>query len=269
MATSYAAVENSKRASKSWCSQLRIDRRGCCCIAVDGPPPNRPDLAIYSQEEQFAMGAVPTWDNPDLLTNYWSPFKLMPETSVTVRNLSSTTAAVNVQVSLYTSAFGIGAARDLMSSLIVHLAPLHSSTLLFPMTQALLNSAEQRIGVYVKITHPHDRRQINNAGAQLLADAYTSASGRNFSVTFPITNPLSTPQEISVAAFPNMLGATITPDVRTFSPLEQVPATMMLHVPSTLHGTPAAPDRQEVTVVAYGGDGRIIGGLTYVIWIDD
>lgn len=268
MAMSYAAVDDSRKTTRSWCSPPRIERRACCCVSIDSPP-DRPDLAIYSQDEQLALGAVPTWDSPDLLTNYWSPFRLMPETGVTVRNLSPTAAAVNVQVSLYTSAFGIGAARSFMSSLIVNLAPLQSSTLLFPMTQALLNSAEQRIGVYVKITHPHDRRQINNAGAQLLADAYTTASGRNFSVTFPIMNPLATSQQITVAAFPNQLGATVTPSVRMFNPLEQVLATMTLHVPSALHGTPAAPVRQDVTVAGYGGDGRVIGGLTYVIWIDD
>jgi hypothetical protein len=269
MATSLAAVNDSTRTSKAWCSPPRIERRKCCCVAVDGPPPDRPDLAIYSQDEQLANGAVPTWDSPDILTNYWSPFKLMPETSVTVRNLSPSANAVNVLVSLSTSAFGLGTARSFMSSQIVSLAPTQASTLLFPMTQALLNSADQRIGVYVTITHPHDRRAINNTGAQLLADAYTSSSGRNFGVTFPIVNPLSTPQQITVAAFPNALSANVTPNVRTFSPLEQVMATMTLIVPSTLHGTPTAPGRQDVTVVAYGGDGRLIGGLTYVIWIDD
>src|SRR6266700_2397680 len=95
-------------ARRSWCSLTLRDRRSCCCVAVDDPPPARPDLAIYSQEEQLALGAAPTWDSPDILTNYWSPFKLMPEISVTVRNLSSSVAAVNAQVLLYTSVFGLG-----------------------------------------------------------------------------------------------------------------------------------------------------------------
>lgn len=252
-----------------WCLPAQRDRRRCCCVAVDGQLPDRPDLAIYSQDEQFASGLVPTWDNPDILTNYWSPFRLMPETSVTVRNLSPSAAAANAQVLLFISTFGLGVPQALLSSQTVSLAPGQSATLLFPLSQAILNAADQRIGSHVRIIHPSDRRPLNNAGSQVLADAYTSANGRSFSVTFPVMNSLSTPQEITVGALPNMLSATVAPATRPFNPLEQVTATLTLQVPAALHGTPTAPAREDASVVAYGADGRVIGGLTYVIWIDD
>lgn len=260
----------SQSSKRSWCQPPRnaLGRDGCC-ITIDGPPPNRPDLAIYSQDEQFALGFAPTWDNPDVVTNYWNPFKLLPEMSVTVRNLSPTAGAVNGQVSLYISEFGLGMPRALLSSKAINLAPSQQEVLLFPLSQTVLGRADQRIGTYVRIGHPYDSVPINNAGSQLIADAYTSAVSRAFSVTFPVRNPLDSPQQISLSALPNELNATITPATRTFAPLEQIAATVALQVPGAIHGSPAAEARRDVTIIARGAAGEVIGGLTYVIWIDD
>lgn len=236
---------------------------------IDGPPPDRPDLAIYSQDEQFAAGTAPTWDNPDMLTNYWNPFRLLPEVSVTVRNLSATASAVNGQVAVAISTFGLGMPRVPLASQMVHLGPSQQTTLLFPLSQAILNAAEQRIGTYVTITHPHDSRAVNNAGAQLIADAFTSAAGRSFSVTFPVMNPLATAQQITLSMLANDLSAAVTPAVRAYAPLEQIMATLTVQVPGTIHGTPGAEQRRDVTIVSRGADGTVIGGLTYVIWIDN
>ena len=186
-----------------------------------------------------------------------------------MRNLSPSAAAVNAQVLLYTSPFGLGMPRSLLSAQAVSLAPSQSATLLFPLTQTILNGVDQRIGTYVRVVHPSDRRLLNNTGGQLLADAYSSAVGRSFAVTFPVMNPLASPQQIGLSVLANTLGATVQPATRLFNPMEQVMATLSLAVPTTLHGTAAAPVRQDVTVTAYGADGRLIGGLTYVIWIDD
>lgn len=254
---------------RSWCSPPPKTRRSCCCVAVDGPPPQRPDLAIYSQEEQLALGVPPTWDSPDILTNYWSPFRLMPEVNVSVRNLSATAFAANAQIALFISQFGIGMPQSLLSAIVVSLAPGQSTTLLFPLTQAILNAPDQRIGTYVRITHPSDIHLINNKGAQLLADAYTSAVGRSFAVTFPVMNPLATAQQITLSVLPNVLNASVQPAVRVFNPLEQVIATLNLQAPNSIHGSPGGAVREDATVVAYGADGKLIGGLTYVIWIDN
>ena len=256
--------------ARTWCAPPRKDpEKHCCCVHVDGPPPDRPDLAIYSQEEQFVLGTAPTWDSPDILTNQWTPFRLYPEVSVTVRNLSPTASAVNADVALYVSSFGIGMPRSLLSSQRINLGPQQQMSLLYPLSQAILNAPEQRIGTFVQITHPHDRRQINNLGGQHLADAYTSAAGRSFTVSFPVANPLATAQVISLSALPNQLNAVVAPASRAFAPLEQIMATLTLHAPAAMHGTPAAPVRLDATVVGRAADGSLLGGLTYVVFIDN
>lgn len=256
--------------SRTWCAPPRKDPdQRCCCVHVDGPPPDRPDLAIYSQDEQFGMGTAPTWDSPDILTNLWAPFHLLPEVSVVVRNLSPTASAVNADVALYISSFGIGMPRSLLSSQRISLGPQQQVSLLFPLSQAILNAAEQRIGTLVQITHPHDRNRINNVGGQHLADAYTSAAGRTFTVSFPVMNPLATAQVISLSALSNQLNAVVAPASRTFAPLEQALATLTLQVPAAVHGTSAAPVRMDATVVGRSADGSLLGGLTYVVFIDN
>jgi hypothetical protein len=251
-----------------WCPRPH-DRRGACCAHIGDPPPDRPDLATYSQEEQLTLGVSPTWDNPDMLTNWWRPFTLMPETVVTVRNLSSRASAVNAHVSLSTSIFGLGMPRVLLGMYSLSLAPSQQRTVLFPLPQATLNAPDQRIGTYVRIDHPHDARAINNAGQQLLADAFTTSSGRAFTVTFPVRNPLGVSQAITLAALANDLSAVVMPGSHLFAPLEQRTATLGVSVPGTLHGTVPAPLRRDVTIVGRNQDGTLLGGLTYVIWIDD
>lgn len=240
-----------------------------CCFTPAGPPPDRPDLATYSQQEQFALGNVPTWDSPDILSNYWSPFRLMPEITVTVRNLSPSATAVNGQVLLSVATFGIGNPRTQIGSQFVTLAPGHQTSLLFPLPQAILKATEQRIAVNVRLVHPYDGNAINNLGAQLLADAYTSKAGRNISVQFPVVNPLSAAQHVALETLPNLLSATVTPVNPLLGPAQQIMATLHMQVPAALHGTAAAPVRADVTVVGRDGGGALIDGLTYVIWVDD
>ncbi len=179
--------------------------RAVCCVPIPVPI-QTPDVAIYSQEEQLSVGNPPTWDNPDILTNYWRPFRLMPEVSVTIRNLSSINA-VNVQVAISTSAFGIGMPRTPSGSKTLSLAGGQQQVILFPVSQALLNAPDPRIGAFVDIIHPHDRKLINNKGVQLLADEYTSAVGRAFTVNFPVLNSAAVAQQITLSALNNDLNA--------------------------------------------------------------
>ena len=124
------------------CTPTRKSRLGTACCLKPQPPPDRPDPATYSQDEQFSLGTAPTWDSPDILTNYWNPFTLMPEATVKVRNLSGLVSAVNVQVLVATSAFGIGLPRTPMSAQIISLAPGQQSQLLFPFPQSLLQAQD-------------------------------------------------------------------------------------------------------------------------------
>ena len=55
----------------------------------------------------------------------------------------------------------------------------------------------------------------------------------------------------------------------SFAPLEQIVASLAVQVAGAIHGAPGAAARRDVTVIARGADGRVIGGLTYVIWIDN
>jgi hypothetical protein len=255
---------------RSWCqASSNSSGRDCCCVTVDGPPPIRPDLAIYSQDEQIALGVAPTWNSPDMVTNMMNPLRLLPEIGVAVKNLSLRAAAINGQVSLYISEFGLGMPQSLVSSQVINLGPSQQALLQFPLSQSVLAQADQRIGTYVRIDHPYDSTPNNNSGAQLIAEASTRVMGRAFSVTFPVRNPLDSPQQITLDVLPNALGAAITPAVRAFAPQEQIVATLAIQVPAATHGAPGAEVQSDVTVIARGAAGELIGGLTYLVWIDD
>ena len=264
------SFSDAKGVAVSICHPRRnIRSNSSCCFTPHGPPPDRPDLAIYSQDEQFASGNTPTWDSPDILTNFWNPFQLMPETQVTIRNLSPTATAANTQVFFYTATFGIGQPRTLLGSQIITLGPSQQVALAFPLPQAVLNAAEQRIAVHTKIVHPYDVKAINNEGAQLLADAYTSQSGRSFTMNFPVVNPIAANQQITLVVLPNQVSASVSPASNVFGPLQQLTGVLTVHVPNTIHGSPAAPVRCDVTVVGRDAAGKLLDGLTCVVWVDN
>lgn len=268
MASSGSSL-SSIRARTSDCTPRRISHLGTTCCYRPQTPPDRPDPAIYSQDEQFSLGNAPTWDSPDILTNYWNPFRLMPEAAVTVRNLSSSVSAVNTQVVVSTSAFGIGQPRNLMSAQIITLAPGQQSDLLFPFPQSLLQAVDQRICFHVTLVQPTDSRAINNMGSQAIADAYTSQAGRQIDCLFSVVNPTSAPQQISLSLLPNPLSAGVSPSAPVLAPLQQIMATLTVHVPTAVHGSSASPVRMDATVVGRDSSGKVLDGLTFVIWVDD
>lgn len=251
------------------CTPARASQPGTDCCFRPKTPPDRPDPAIYSQDEQFSLGVAPTWDSPDIVTNYWNPFRLVPEATVTVRNLSSTVAAVNTQVLVSTSAFGIGVTRTPMSAQIVTLAAGQQTNLLFPFPQSLLQAADQCIGFHVTLVHPTDSRTINNKGSQAIADAYTSQQGRQIGCLFAVVNPDGAPQQITLSLLPNALSAGVSPPAPILAPLQQVMATLTVHVPAAVHGTSASPVRLDATVVGRDSSGNVLDGLTFVVWVDD
>jgi len=243
-------------------------RPRCRCVNVLDTPINTPDLAIYSQAEQTANGALPSWDNPDIITNDWGPFSLRLEAEVKVRNLSATTSAANALVHFYTSPFGIGTRRQLRLTRVVSVGRSQQVQLLFPLHQEVLGG-DPRVGVHVVIEHPTDRRKTNNAGSQVHDGGYTSESGRAFNVGIPIFNDSGVSRPFQLSVLPTDLLATITPSTHAFAPFEQIVANLHIEVPNFLSGTPANEIARAVTVVARVSGGEMIGGATRLLRINN
>lgn len=224
-------------------------------------------MAIYSQAEQIAAGANPTWDSPDIVTNDWRPFRLRQEAEVTIRNLSATTSAANARVHFYTSPFGIGTRRQLRLTRIVSLGPSQQVGLLFPLHQEVL-SGDPRTGVHVVIEHPTDERSINDAGSQVHDGGYTTESGRSFDVGIPVLNDSAVTRQLHLSVLPTDLLATVTPSSHNFAPFEQIVATLHIEVPAFLSGSPGNEIAREATVIARVAGGEVIGGATRLLRID-
>ena len=177
-------------------------------------------------------------------------------------------SAVKALVHFYVSQFGIGMNRALMSSAMVSLSPLQEQTILFPFSQAVLGGSPI-IGVYTKIEHASDIKLINNTGGQVHHGVMTSESGRNFTFQFPVVNAQGAANQVTLGVMPNDLSGSVSPSTRNCSPWEQFMATLTFNVPNTIHGTPGAYVEKEVTVIGRFGNGSLIGGVTYVVRIDD
>lgn len=216
----------------------------------------------------MSLGISPTWNSPDITTNFYSPFELFVEPEFKIRNLSATASAINTLVHVSTSPFGIGMQRTPLSTKVVNLAPSQEVTLLYPLPQSLLNG-DQKIGVYVQIEHPHDKNLLNSRAAQIIFAVHTTEVGRSFSVQFPVLNQSGAARQITLSVLPNDLVTSLSPAVHSFAPFEQIQATLKIQVPNTIHGTPAAVVEKEVTVIGRAPDGSVIDGLTYVVRINN
>lgn len=250
-----------ERTATAWCRPVRR-QRSACCVTVSKPP-ERPDPAIYSQAQQIAVGQIPTWNSPDITTNFDIPWTLMPEVQVTVRNLSPNVSAVNAQVQVSLSGYGIGLPKTPLSNKLVNLAPGADLGLSFPLPAAVM-AGPHSIGFFVQIYHPNDAVEINSYGAQVLTAFQTSVSGRSVTVDVPVANPSGASQTITLAVLPNSVGATITPASHAFAPFEQINAKLHVNVPGSLHNT-----NETVSVVAHDGSGALIGGASLIIWVDN
>jgi hypothetical protein len=250
-----------------FCIQRKKKERSDCCVTLKNKPIEKPDLAIYSQVEQFALGNLPTWDSPDIVTNFLNPFKLLPEVPVKIRNLSPTASAINGIAHLYISGFGLGMARQLISSSIINLAPNDMVEIKYPLPQAVLNG-DQLIGVHVVLQHPHDSNTINNEGHQQFQAVYTSIKGRSFDLSFPALNNTNVSKNISFHVLSTDLSVTLSSNSHLFSPFEQIQIKANIAIPNALHGTPATLVRN-VTIVSRDAGGALIDGLTFQIYIDN
>jgi hypothetical protein len=191
----------------------------------------------------------------------------MPESRVTVRNLSTTASAANVQVSVGFSPFGIGMPATALSSISVSLAPSASAELLFPLTQAML-AGDQLVSAFVRIAHTADADPTNNEGEQAIIGAVTSQAGRVIEFDIPVRNHAGHPQAMSFVTFANTLGFTITPTSHAFAPLEQIIVRGKIVVAPDLHAGSTWIE-QAATMAALTPGGELVGGVTYVVRIDD
>lgn len=248
------------------CNPPKRSESKACCITPNVPI-ERPDPATYSQRGVLQAGQTPSWDSPDVLTNSWGPFALLPETKVTVRNLSTTVSAANVQVALASSAFGIGMPKTPLSSVSVSLAPLGSAELVFPLSQALLNG-DQRICIFVKIIHAADIDPSNNEGGQSVTGGQTSVTGRTIEFDIPVRNESNQSRTMNFITFANTLSFAVSPTAHSFAPLEQIIVKGRIKVAPGIH---ASPDwiEQTATMAALDAGGGLVGGMTYVVKIDD
>lgn len=253
-------------------------RRGC--MGLDHPLV-LPDLATYSQEEQFALGNVPSWESPDISTTDWvlqAGLKLIldgadglfrfEKCDVLVRNLSPTAGACDVIVTLYSSDFGLGTPRTAQGSQIVSLGPGEERWVAYPLLGDFLK-ATYTYGAHVEIQHPFDSNLINNRASQTVAGVFTSRVGRAASLRFPVANPSGQPLQVQLSTLINELGAVVSPAALTLLPGQQQIATLAYTVPDTFHGSPSSPVEKNVTVVMREAAGRLIDGLTYMFRVDD
>ena len=251
------------------CGVPKEKHSGCKSIYLDtNQPVDKPDLAIYSQIEQLSKGIVPSWDNSDILTNHWNPFRLMLEAKVTIHNLSATASAMNALIHYYISPFGIGTKRTLMLTKKTNIDAGQSVDLYFPLAQSTVNG-DQRVGVHFLIEHPHDSNTINNFGSQVHDGSYTTESGRSFSLQIPVFNDSNFTRQINLSIMPTDLLASITPLTHNFAPFEQIVATLQVDVPPFLAGSSSNVINRDVTVVGRLASGELIGGATKLLRIDN
>lgn len=264
-------ITHISRASFDSCrcgGERKSSKKRRCKNIVTNDPIEKPDLAIYSQQEELNNGNVPNWDSPDIITNQWRPFRLMEEAKVKIRNLSPTVPAINTLVHYSTAPFGIGTRKELKLTKLVNIAPASEIELLFPLDQSTLGG-DPRVGVHIQIEHPHDPNLINNFGAQVHDGGFTTESGRSFTVSVPVYNDSNFSREIKFSIMPTDIIASVSTLSHVFAAHEQIIVNLNIQVPNFLHGTPADYLSRAVTIVGRLSDGTLIGGATRLIRIDD
>ena len=161
-----------------------------CCMNVNTPI-DRPDLATYSQAEQFALGAQPSWNSPDITTNYVGQNKLMPEANVVVRNESATAARSAPTCSATFSRFGIGYDRTLFGTATTNFAPGEEKLCWFPLRGACRRATRCLPRPHRASDRPGADQQCRRADARRIRDRL---QGRSIATTFVSVIPLPRPR---------------------------------------------------------------------------
>ena len=260
--------------SPSWyrllcnCSGVPRQVPGDGCVRLPRAKIHRPDLAIYSQTEEAALGREPTWNNPDIITNDWGPFHLMESVEARVANRSAKANATHALVNCHVGPFGIGMPQSLYASCKTTVTAGNAATLRFPLDATLRSTESQRLSFTIQAEHPFDTEPVNNQGSQCIDGRQTSSSGRHFTIDVPVRNPLSAARRIDLRLIPGELTASIDWDHHDFAPGEEKVVRVDVTVPGELHGTDDSPDKQPVTVIATWNGGQLLGGATIIARID-
>lgn len=249
-----------------WCFRPK-PRSPCAGQLVTKPDPEIPDPAIYSQEELFPGGAL-TFDNPDVALDLdpildggvWAfpnP-RFLPDARITVHNLSNRVSAINTLVGCSTSLFGIGFPLTSLGTQLVSIPAGGQVDAFFPSPP----HPPDWFGdiLFVELSHPCDRRLINNHGWYGVAPILATASGGPIQIPFHVRNSLPDPRTINLALLPNTLRGTVTP--QSFNALSGAPFDAAINIDEP----PDPPSQAQVTVIATTG-GSLIGGITFKVFV--
>jgi hypothetical protein len=245
--------------------------RRSCCIRLPDEIVKDPDPSTFDAELAFASGASPTFNSPDINTiNLW-PIAPIDAIDAIVRNLSPDASAQRTRVDVSWTPFGIGLQRIPIFSSFVDLAKAGSGgseqQLSWPTPTAM--KATGRFSVFVDIAHPYDRDLLNNRGQQTVDGLQTSA-GRSKTFTFPVRNPSSSPQSISLSIVPSpeAVWATVSPATLSLAGGAQQNVTVKITVPTSVPASPAGTlITATIDLIAIAA-GRLVGGISFLILVD-
>ena len=253
---------------------VRKWRTHCDCMSTDNPP-KRPDPALYSQVQRLSQGMTASWNNPDI--SYWRSHSALGIVSlltevdsiaVSVHNESNESSAVSVLVEVKWAPFGIGTTFSPLGAQVISLgiAP-DQKRMLFPISDGI-RALGNDVSLEVNISHPHDKNAGNNTGFDAVHSVSTLNAGSSPSLAFPLVNTSAVSETITLVVLANDIGATVTPAVRVYAPNEQITATLSTVTPASVTPSPANSNVREATVVAYNSHGRMLGGVTFLVWVN-
>jgi hypothetical protein len=219
-------------------------------------PPKRPDPGIYSQVERYAAGVSTAWDSPDITTNLSGRTTLDENVRVTVRNYSPDAPALNTQVRLEYSRFGIGFGRSLLGIQPVSLNKAglaqEEQTVDFYLPTAIRDK-NGNISVFVTVSHPKDRYARNNEGEQAWS-ASAATAGSTATFDFELHNALASTTTFDLLTLEADWSAALNDSQVILAPGQTRNLTLSLQVPADASGS------QRFNIVALVG-GALYGGL--------
>ena len=257
---------------RKFCSPVRKwPSYGGCRLKINIPA-GKPEVAIYSQIEEYTNGRQPTWDSPDIDTYHGSADKvpkLLDPLIARIKNLSEVGPATNALIHCEIGEFGIGTISSRIGTQMVSIKELEQVELSFPLPPGTVNG-EQRITSHINIDLPGDLNPINNYGSQITYGGYSSVIGRDTVFDFPLLNNSGTARDFSLAVLQNDLAARVEPQDLTLAPFEQRQIRLFCTVPASVHpDIPSGVVRMEATVMCLTTDGRLYGGVTFFVLVDN
>jgi hypothetical protein len=249
----------------SWCfpqPSTEPDRINCCgAVPIK---PLRPDLAIYSQDEQLAAGAAATWINPDITPDIRAEFSKI---LVTVRNLSPQISALNALVIVGLAFPKIGRTPQPNGTQQISLPPGGQTQLTFPVTVPLDQISEpgpyDTPAVLVQLVHPDDDVLINNAGEfRRIKIVLDPSPGEYLAFSVTVANQTQTSQRVSFTALgvvPNNYTVVFVPAV------QDIPAHREASVQAQVRPPPPDDADMQITIACRDPGGGLLAAATYVL----